>query len=83
MACEKNNLEWHKLFKIQKRTYIGTTLLLLMVHLGMGFITQDIDECLNGTHGCDVNAECNNTLGSYKCTCKDGFQGNGTKCTGN
>ena len=53
-----------------------------MVHLGMGFITQDIDECLSGTHGCDVNAECNNTLGSYKCTCKDGFQGNGTKCTG-
>ncbi|XP_066026864.1 uncharacterized protein [Pocillopora verrucosa] len=42
---------------------------------------EDTDECLNGTHGCDVNAECNNTLGSYKCTCKDGFQGNGTKCT--
>ena len=47
------------------------------------FVVSDIDECLNGTHGCDVNAECNNTLGSYKCTCKDGFQGNGTKCTGN
>ena len=54
-----------------------------MVHLGMGFITQDIDECLNGTHDCDVNAECNNTLGSYKCTCKDGYEGNGTNCTGN
>ena len=175
MACENNNPEWHKLLKIQKRTYIRTTLLLLMVHLGKGifnhfcflthsvsiffsavsyppstrtvcnlsvsfltkrmsiklstkftqrsdvipcldkdikqgkslsrqtqiksivffssyrhrrvndihFVVSDIDECLNETHGCDVNAECNNTLGSYKCTCKDGFQGNGTKCTGN
>ncbi|PFX16802.1 52 kDa repressor of the inhibitor of the protein kinase, partial [Stylophora pistillata] len=42
---------------------------------------EDIDECLNGTNGCDVNAECNNTLGSYNCTCKDGFEGNGINCT--
>ena len=44
---------------------------------------SDIDECMDGTHGCDVNAECNNTKGSYNCTCKDGFHGNGTNCTGN
>ena len=40
MACENNNPEWHKLFKIQKRTYIRTTLLLLMVHLGKGFFNH-------------------------------------------
>ena len=40
MTCEKNNPEWHKLFKIQKRAYIWTTLLLLMVCLGKGFINQ-------------------------------------------
>ena len=40
MACENNNPEWHKLFKIQKRTCIRKTLLLLMVHLGKGFFNH-------------------------------------------
>ncbi|CAH3124364.1 unnamed protein product, partial [Pocillopora meandrina] len=42
---------------------------------------RDLDECADGTHNCDVNAECNNTRGSYNCKCKDGFRGNGTRCT--
>ena len=42
----------------------------------------DIDECANGTHSCDVNAVCNNTRGSYNCTCKDEFHGDGINCTG-
>ena len=47
------------------------------------FAVSDIDECTDGTHDCDVNAECNNTQGSHNCTCKDGFHGNGTNCAGN
>ena len=47
------------------------------------FFVSDIDECTNGTHRCDVNAVCNNTQGSYNCTCKDGFYGDGINCTGN
>ena len=47
------------------------------------FFVLDVDECTKGTHSCDVNAVCANTLGSYNCTCKDGFYGDGINCTGN
>ena len=47
------------------------------------FVVSDIDECEDGTHNCDVNAVCINTLGSYNCTCKDGFYGDGINCIGN
>ena len=41
----------------------------------------DIDECKAGTP-CDSNAACANTAGSFTCTCKSGYSGNGTTCTG-
>ncbi|XP_078380532.1 uncharacterized protein LOC144663449 isoform X2 [Oculina patagonica] len=37
----------------------------------------DVNECKDGLHGCHSNATCNNTIGSYNCTCKPGFHGNG------
>ena len=46
------------------------------------FVDLDTNECTEGKHVCDVNAECDNNLGSYKCTCKDGYERNGTNCTG-
>ena len=42
----------------------------------------DIDECANNTDNCDMNAYCNNTVGSYNCTCYAGYSGNGTTCIG-
>ncbi|XP_078365439.1 uncharacterized protein LOC144649742 [Oculina patagonica] len=39
-----------------------------------------IDECATGHHSCDVNAICQTIVGSYNCTCKAGFYGNGRKC---
>ena len=44
--------------------------------------SPDIDECSNGSHVCDVNANCTNTVGSHNCTCKEGFTGNGRSCSG-
>ena len=45
------------------------------------FIFLDVNECLNNP--CDQNALCTNTKGSFSCSCKEGFTGNGTYCRGN
>jgi len=41
----------------------------------------DINECIDGTSNCDVNANCTNTDGSFTCICKDGFTGDGITCS--
>lgn len=46
------------------------------------FSLSDLDECSNGTHMCSSSANCMNTLGSYRCLCKEGFSGDGFYCTG-
>ncbi|CAH3160925.1 unnamed protein product, partial [Pocillopora meandrina] len=43
---------------------------------------RDIDECVGGSHSCSPDAYCNNTKGSYNCTCKPGFLGSGRECEG-
>ena len=43
----------------------------------------DVNECITGEHNCDANEkDCNNTEGSFACTCKPGYSGNGVNCTG-
>ena len=49
----------------------------------MFFHPSDINECSADFSVCDENADCNNSDGSYSCTCKQGFTGNGTVCKGN
>ncbi len=50
---------------------------------GDGFTCADIDECAAGTFTCATNMKCDNTIGSYTCSCKtdfancDGLAGNG------
>ncbi|CAH3160937.1 unnamed protein product, partial [Pocillopora meandrina] len=39
-----------------------------------------INECVRGLHQCSSDAFCNNTQGSYNCTCKHGFTGSGREC---
>ncbi|XP_068954093.1 fibrillin-1 isoform X2 [Petaurus breviceps papuanus] len=41
---------------------------------------KDLDECSNGTHMCNQHADCKNTMGSYRCLCKEGYTGDGFTC---
>ena len=46
------------------------------------FNYTDTDECASSSaNTCSSNAICTNTIGSYFCTCKSGFNGNGVTCT--
>ncbi|XP_071998608.1 uncharacterized protein [Engystomops pustulosus] len=42
--------------------------------------TTDVDECATGRSRCSPDATCTNTLGSYICTCRNGFIGDGFTC---
>lgn len=44
---------------------------------------QDIDECSDGTSHCQQ--DCTNTVGSYICSCRDGYklEFDGKTCDGN
>ena len=41
----------------------------------------DINECELSLDDCDVNAACEDVIGSYNCTCNFGYDGNGTHCS--
>ena len=42
----------------------------------------DVDECSLRPDSCDTNANCSNTVGSYRCACNTGYSGDGFTCTG-
>ncbi|XP_045340399.1 signal peptide, CUB and EGF-like domain-containing protein 2 isoform X5 [Leopardus geoffroyi] len=48
----------------------------LRIHLGI----PHVDECAQGLDDCHTNALCQNTLTSYKCSCKPGYRGDGRQC---
>ena len=42
---------------------------------------EDVDECPAGFNAqCNENAECINTIGSFRCRCNDGYAGDGMTC---
>ena len=46
------------------------------------FFVLDLDECTTGSHSCDVNSVCQNTVGSYTCSYNVGYTGDGKPCNG-
>lgn len=46
-------------------------------------VCSDVDECSLGSVDCDEHARCQNTEGSYTCTCVHPYSGDGKNCTGN
>ena len=42
----------------------------------------DINEYKAGKYKCAPDANCQNTKGSFVCTCKPGYSGDGVSCTG-
>ncbi|WP_395845869.1 EGF domain-containing protein [Cystobacter fuscus] len=43
--------------------------------------TRQTGSCADGSAQCDANALCTETSGSFVCTCKPGYTGDGTTCT--
>uniref|UniRef100_A0AAR2IUY2 Signal peptide, CUB and EGF-like domain-containing protein 2 n=1 Tax=Pygocentrus nattereri TaxID=42514 RepID=A0AAR2IUY2_PYGNA len=39
-----------------------------------------VDQCADGSDACHIDAICQNTPTSYKCTCRPGFRGDGEHC---
>ena len=58
---------------------LGASPLGYLVHM---YYLSDIDECATGTHDCSADAVCNNTRGSFNCTCKPEHYGDGQNCIG-
>eukprot|EP00736_Rhodelphis_marinus_P003694 Rmarinus@m.18323 len=42
---------------------------------------SDVNECVESSHNCGLNATCTNSAGSFECECNNGFGGDGLSCT--
>ena len=56
---------------------LGSNFFLLLL-----IFNADINECVDNIHNCHTDAICNNTNGSFYCTCHNGYSGNGVNCSG-
>jgi hypothetical protein len=44
-------------------------------------VTVSVNECAGGTHDCNANATCTDTVEGFACTCNTGYAGNGDVCS--
>ena len=57
--------------------------ILIFRHFSLCFqIVSDVDECSSNVHDCSSVGDCTNTIGSFECSCKNGYSGDGVACSG-
>uniref|UniRef100_A0A8C6U0C6 Signal peptide, CUB and EGF-like domain-containing protein 2 n=1 Tax=Neogobius melanostomus TaxID=47308 RepID=A0A8C6U0C6_9GOBI len=54
--------------------------LLLLNSRQSAALPENRDPCAEGSDGCHIDAICQTTQSSYKCTCRAGFKGDGKHC---
>jgi len=52
------------------------------IYITLHLVFADINECELEIHTCSSNAICTDKDGSFNCTCREGFEGDGFNCTG-
>ena len=89
MSCSEISARKGMCFNRKLYTYIILVAILTLTvcsgRINLIFIKiihSDADECLNNSHNCSENATCTNIEGSFNCSCKPGYIGNGHNCSG-
>ena len=74
---------WSRLRRFGISNFIRTSQIYNYIYLYTFLHFVDINECA-GVNNCSDDSYCANALGSYQCSCHDGYldEGNGYTCTG-
>ena len=57
-------------------------ILIIFYLLSLFALISDINDSVAEIHNCSSEAVSNSTKGSFNCTCKPGYKGDGYNCTG-